>query len=470
MEEQPTQPFPASKNQRLASARPRQQRRVLQLLVAFLVVCALIEVVDSMALVLHELQPTSLVWGKTLYTKPLGSLFSNAASLAWSPDSKRVASLTGDGVQIWDATTGAHWMISKVPDKFGILQMIAWSPNGEWIAVAAETGIAIVNAHSGALVHGYSISSLATSASQSLALPHGSPLDRLLPTSGGGSFVSSLAWSPDSRQLAVTDSVSTTGQDHFLIMNAQTGSLVHSFAVPAGESVTRASWSPDGNYLATSVTSAYPTPSDETSVWVWDRSTYQPVMQRSTNGGGETNLATTLVSSVCRNVCTKISFAPVLFRPEKPHSSFRYPAFVATKAARRGNQGRGEVSGGNPMAAGEFAWQPKSDNLLFAEGNSSPLRGGWEAPVIDLWNVTQNKLLKQYSFENAGIFAWSPNGHYFATGQSAADQVAIIDAQSGQQIYAYDQNDYRVLDVVWSPNGKYIASCGPSSVKVWTAL
>jgi aryl-alcohol dehydrogenase-like predicted oxidoreductase len=70
--------------------------------------------------------------------------------------------------------------------------------------------------------------------------------------------------------------------------------------------------------------------------------------------------------------------------------------------------------------------------------------------------VTQSKLLKQYSFENTGIFAWSPNGQYFATGsyanqpatdQSTADQVAIIDAQSGQ----------------------YIASCGPSSVKVWTA-
>ena len=432
MEEQPTQPFSPIKTQRQASARPRQQGRVLHPLVAFLVVCAL---VGSMALGLHELHPnpgagstaspppgspTSLIWGKTLYTKPLDSIASNAASIAWSPDSKRVAGLTFDGVQIWDATTGAHWMISKAPDNFGILQNIAWSPNGEWIAVAAETGIAIVNAHSGALVHGYSITSLATSASRTLSVPHGSPLDTLLPTSGGGSFVSSLAWSPDSSQLAVTDYLSTTGRDNFVIMNARTGSLVQSFEVPADDNVTVASWSPDGKYLATSITSANLNNSDEASVWVWDTSTHQPVMQRSTNGGG-----------------------------------------------------------GSPMAAGEFAWQPKSDNLLFAEGNISNLRYGWEAPTIALWNVTQNKLLKQYRFENTGIFAWSPNGQYFATGsyanqpatdQSTADQVAIIDAQSGQQIYAYNQNDGQVLNLVWSPNGQYIASCGPSSVKVWTAL
>lgn len=100
------------------------------------------------------------------------------------------------------------------------------------------------------------------------------------------------------------------------------------------------------------------------------------------------------------------------------------------------------------------------------------------APTIVLWNVAQNRLLKQYDFENTGIFAWSPDGRYFATGsyanqpatdQSTANQVAIIDAQTGQQVYAYEQNDSPVLDVVWSPNGKYIASCGPSFVKTWTA-
>ena len=43
--------------------------------------------------------------GTTLYTTPSNPM--GFASLAWSPDSKRVASLA-DKVQIWDATTGNH--------------------------------------------------------------------------------------------------------------------------------------------------------------------------------------------------------------------------------------------------------------------------------------------------------------------------------------------------------------------------
>ena len=411
MEEQPTQPFPPRKNQRQASARPRQHRRVLQLLVAFLVVCALI---GSMALVLHELQPTSLVWGKTLYTKPLGSVFSNFSCIAWSPNSKRVASLTFNGVQIWDATTGAHLITFTLPGEFGGPQNMAWSPNGKWIAVAAEAGIAIVDAQTGVLAYSDPITSLAAT----LSVPHGSPLDALLPTSGGGLFVSGLAWSPDSRQLAVTDYSANTGQNNFSIMNAQTGALVHRFSRLTGYILTVASWSPDGKYLAASVRSTNLNDSTETMVWVWDMSTYQTVVEQSTDGGG-----------------------------------------------------------GSPMPAGEFAWQPKSDNLLFAEGNISTVRDGWEAPTIMLWNVARNKLLKQYTLDNNGIFAWSPDGHYLATGSYAnANQIAIIDVQSGQQIYAYDQNDYQatqndyqVLSVAWSPNGKYLASSDASDVKVWTA-
>ncbi|HLI08270.1 MAG TPA: hypothetical protein VKV40_17010 [Ktedonobacteraceae bacterium] len=440
IEEQVTQAAPRLGNWRQVPAHPSQARRALQLFAAFLVVCAL---VVGMALTLREMHPdsgaspstsqvsgphpnhgtaspTGQAWGQTLYTRPVDSGFSNVASIAWSPNSQRVAALAYDGVQIWDATTGANWIISKAPTNFGILQNITWSPNGEWIAVAAETGVVIINAQTGALVHEYSINSLAISPSLSLAASRGSTLDAPLPASGGGSYVSSVVWSPDSRQLAVTDYLSTTSQDNFIIINAQAGAPVHSFQVPAGDGVVVGSWSPDGKYLAASVTSLNPnTAANKAQVWVWSTSTYQPVMKRATNGGG-----------------------------------------------------------GNPMPAHQFAWQPHSDNLLFAEGNLSNLRYGWEASTIVLWSVPRNKLLKQFSFENTGIFSWSPNGHDFATGsyanqpatdQSTADQVAIIDAQSGRQIYAYNQNDNQVLDLAWSPNGRYIASGGLSSVKTWIA-
>jgi uncharacterized protein YjiK len=112
MEEQSTRPLPRIQNRRQPSARPPQQRRTLHLLVALLVVCAL---VGCMAVVLHAMYPTteagsstttpaptpaSLTWGKTLDSKPVDSLFSNVSSIAWAPNSQRVASLTYNGVQM----------------------------------------------------------------------------------------------------------------------------------------------------------------------------------------------------------------------------------------------------------------------------------------------------------------------------------------------------------------------------------
>ncbi len=430
MEEQLIQPFHSIQHLRSTPERSLPRRHLWQLFAALLIVCTL---VGSMVLALHQLRPgtgpgtnvnpspglpAAQQQGTTVYTKPLNAIFSNAASIAWSPDGRRIAGLTFDGVQIWDATTGAHWMISKAPDNFGILQNISWSPNGRWIAVAAETGVAVIDAQTGALVHGYALTGLPTSSLVSLTGSSGSYLDALFPASGGGSSVSSVVWSPDSRQLAITDYSTANGNDNFLIINAQTGSLVHNFTLPSYAGIVVANWSPDGRYLATSVTTTT-SGTGGASLLVWSTSTYQSVLQHSTNGGG-----------------------------------------------------------GSPIMPGEFAWQPGTDNLLFAEGNLSNLRYGWVAPTIVLWNVPQNRLLKQYSFENTGDFTWSPDGRYFATGsyanqpitdQSVADQVAIIDARNGRQVYVYNQNDYQVLDIAWSPDGRYIASCGQSSVKVWVA-
>jgi Tol biopolymer transport system component len=399
-EDQLTQPLPALKRRRLAeSSLPRRY----VLLVAFLIVCLL---VGSMAVVLQALGQkdamgnNSLDAGKTLYSKQLGSLYSNIASIAWAPDGKRLASLEFNGVQIWDATTGAHAMLARITASFGSFQSLAWSPNGKWIAVAADGGIALIDAQNGKLVHEYTIASLAADSGVS-----GTP--------SSYSNVSGVAWSPDSEQLAVTDYITTVvpgpGHDHFLIINAQTGQPIHFFDL-MGQSMAVTSWSPDGKYLAALV--------NGNSIWVWD-ATFQVVMQQSLDGA--------------------------------------YPGY---------------------SMPGMFAWQPGTDNVLFARGNL--FQGVWvglEAPHAVLWNVSQNKLLKQYDIKNTGFFSWSANGRYFATGiynelrdksgQPIADQIAVFDAGSEQQIVAYNQSDWQVLNVVWSPDGRYLASCGGSYVRTW---
>jgi WD40 repeat protein len=130
------------------------------------------------------------------------------------------------------------------------------------------------------------------------------------------------------------------------------------------------------------------------------------------------------------------------------------------------------ANGGIPVQGNQFAWQPQSDNLVFSEGNISHLRYSLQAPMMVFWDVAHNRLLKQYSIVNTGSFAWSPDGKYLATGSyanhPAGDQVAVIDIQSGHQIY-YEKHKYQVLSIAWSPDGKYLASSDVATVNVWVA-
>jgi WD40 repeat protein len=408
--------------------------------VAILIACILI---GSVVVVLRKspqhddpatprVTPTSQAWDKMIYRRSQNSMFSNASYIAWSPDNKRVASLVFTGVQIWDATTGAHPVTFKLPvDQFGYGHTLAWSPNGKWIAIGADMGVAIFNAQTGVIVYHYTASladsspvhsptfSMLPPAGSSGPTLHNSSLSTFLPASGGSSpWISGVAWSPDSLFLAITKESPAASQRNFSIINAQTGALVHRFSETENYGIDVASWSSDGKYLAASVTSndaptqADGVPTQKTMVWVWNTSNYQ-----------------------------------VVFKQDRDESS------------------------GDPIQ-NQLAWQPQSDHLVFSKGNISPLRYGLKAPEIELWDVTQNKLLKRYNITNTGSFAWSPDGKYLATGSYAnhpnADQIAVINIQSGHQIY-YQTHEDQILSLAWSPDNKYIVSSGLSTMEVWTA-
>ncbi len=357
----------------------------------------------------HTPTSTGPHFGKTLYTTPSNTY--GFQELSWSPDSKRIASLA-NGVQIWDATTGGHRVTVHLPGG-GLSYALAWSPNSQLVAIGTSSGIVIANGQSGAVVHTYPVNTGA-SVINSTSGPY---LSTLMPASGGLG-VRGLAWSPDGHFLAVSISNGPTGSVE--VMSAQTGAQAYTLPVTGNYVATALAWSSDGKYVAASLFNTEPgmqtVPADEQQmIWAWKVSSRQVVFKHT--GGNGT---------------------------------------------------------GDPLA-----WQPGSDNLTFVTW--VPKKGGGMTSSLGTWDVVANKLVKQYPVAAFGSVAWSPDGKYLAyggyTSQGTArttSVVGILDAQSGEQVYTYKQMHYNIGALAWSPNGKYIVSGEGNSIgnmvaKVWTA-
>ena len=168
-------------------------------------------------------------------------------SLAWSPDGLHLAAIgpeAGDAPALWDTTTGKAtalpWSEGVVNRLYSAIRVIAWSPDGRSLAAgyAADRDI-------GRLVF-WSLDE------STRAWKHLRSVDAHVQTVNG------LAWAPDSAHLA------SVGEDHTMhIWRASTGELLTTYTsdwsggnlawwgVTEGYALRAVAWSPDGQYLLT---------------------------------------------------------------------------------------------------------------------------------------------------------------------------------------------------------------------------
>ena len=194
------------------------------------------------------------------------------SAVAWSPDGKRIATGSDDGVRVWDAVTGEE-LLSLERGRGA--RSVAWSPDGKRIATGSDNGVWVWDAVTGKEL-------LSLECSRGVKSVSWSPDGRRIVTSSTfddlrvwdavtgkellslerGRGARSVAWSPDGRRIA-------TGSDNGVwVWDAVTGKEL--LSLERGRGARSVAWSPDGRRIATG--------SDDGDFWVWDAVTGENVL------------------------------------------------------------------------------------------------------------------------------------------------------------------------------------------------
>lgn len=153
-------------------------------------------------------------------------------SIAWSSDSKRIASAGADGLlAVWDATNGANVVKYATTGK---VNSVAWSPNNKFL-VSASNHLDIWNVKNPTKPLG----TLSTNASKTVQ----------------------VSWSPDGSLIATADT-------SVHLWNAGSGNEVYNYTEHQNP-LSSLSWSSDGKYLASSDTAAANNTNSPGVVKVW---------------------------------------------------------------------------------------------------------------------------------------------------------------------------------------------------------
>ena len=374
--------------------------------------------------------------------------------LAWSSDGSQIASVAGDGyIRIWDRTGGVLLKRFQVGELD--IDALSLSPDGKMLAALDFRGQAhIWDTQSGNLVG-----------------PGPTP-----PEYGNAS----LAWSPDSKLLAI--SAGTSGGCYYggndgggpQGCSAPSGSItvwdVHSGVkvseIDAGMKVNAVAFSPDGTQVlagfdqhvvrlhrlsdGTLVQEFQDIDTDKGMAWL-------PDGQRLLVVTGENTLVMVDLKSGNRTQASLDKFAYLWSLAWSPDS-----ARLATYA-----YGSGDI----------FIWDSASGRRLYKLDTQgvNPYRVAWSpdgkliassiGDGIALWDAGSGKRLQviaaPYGYNDD--LGWSPDGRFFAAAAQPGG-VTLWDAQSWKVARSFKEG---AVDLAWSPDGKTLAAATGHEVILW---
>lgn len=169
-----------------------------------------------------------------------------ARAVAWSPDSKRLASSADDlTVQVWDSTTGATYFTTPVRQ---IVYGVAWSPDGTCIVSANDGTLLSIGSDNQVTEEGKGPSAQIFDA----VTGH-----EVLQYNGHKSIVKTVAWSPDGKQIATGGGDIEQVDNSVQVWSVSDGSLNDRYGGHRDQTdaaVFSLAWSPNGHWIASAGT------------------------------------------------------------------------------------------------------------------------------------------------------------------------------------------------------------------------
>ena len=385
-------------------------------------------------------------------------------SIAFSPDSTKLASGAGHDVKLWEVSTGKN--IATFQGQEGRIESVMFSPDGTKLAVGAAEGVKLLN-----ILNGKHIDLLGAMWNLSVAF---SPDGKILATASGAGVrlwevstgksltalqrhprvVNAVVFSPDGLTLAST---SWSGAE---VWEVTTGKRITTLGELPNFALSLA-YSPDGTKI---VTGSYNLKSTEHTVKLWTVST------------GE-NLATLHGHA---GFVTTVAYS----RDGKILASGSEDKTVKVWAVETGQnlatlQGHGE-------SINSVAISP--DGTKLASGSDDRTIRLWELPTgRALHTLSKESLNKLQIDDEVGTkterfmsrvksVAFSPDGLILATldedigGNLGGDAIKLWDVRTGQFLTILtDGTDFPGFAVAFSPDGTKLASgsWGDFTVKLW---